>query len=752
MATITVGSSGTTYTLAQFQSALDAAVDGDTITIKANEQVTGSFIARNKGVLSTGITITTDAPSGSLPAPGIRTSPSYAALMPKIKSSGGGANAMQFEASANGYTFKHVQFLHVPNGFNGILRIGANDGTQEFTSQQPYNITVDRCYFKGGPVCGQKHAVELHSGTCTVKNSYFEDIKTVGQDGGCFQGANGTGPYTITNNYLSGGTEPFILGGDDPRRRTLMNITASTTTSASITCSEAGHTLSELALGQEIALTVAGAPHGWVVTTISTITGSGASGSITFPAVSAAPTVGTNTAKAGVICTGLTFRFNYVRNDPLWLSNAVLLTPTGFVATPSTASGSLAAATYYYSVQARHLTECYSGDSANNGFSRRTAEAPGALLTVPGKVTLSWSSVPNAEQYIVWRGTSALTPTVFKIVTGATSLVDDGSVTWTAGTPHGPSELQSKNLLEIKACQNAQIDSNIFEYVGTHSANALGKALWIKSTNQDGLGPWTKSRNITIEKNIFRHVNGFLLVHGREVPSGATFAYPGTLDGLIVRNNLMYDSNQNWGTIIPSDTYAMTITSAHNCVIDHNTLINKTSGSFGGLMTTDSTDEHLIGFVCKNNMMRKEAFGIHDETGVEGTNALDAATSGGYTFTKNAIANAGSGLYGASNFYEDNATWESEFVTYAADGIGADFHIKGISAYHNAGLDGKDLGADIDLVLIATANVLTGTSDNASSGSAVGVALVLGVGSSSVVSTLDRRIKTSKHTGRVFAR
>src|SRR6266567_3687216 len=65
------------------QAALSAAQPGDVITLEAGATFTGSFTLPNKTGIGW-ITVRTSAPDSSLPAPGTRVTPSYAAVMPKI--------------------------------------------------------------------------------------------------------------------------------------------------------------------------------------------------------------------------------------------------------------------------------------------------------------------------------------------------------------------------------------------------------------------------------------------------------------------------------------------------------------------------------------------------------------------------------------------------------------------------------------------------------------------------------------------
>src|SRR5688500_11418741 len=70
----TVCASGCQYT--NLQPAIDAAVPGDTILLRAGATFTGNYVLRNKNTTSTAfITIRSDAPASALPAAGVRLVP-----------------------------------------------------------------------------------------------------------------------------------------------------------------------------------------------------------------------------------------------------------------------------------------------------------------------------------------------------------------------------------------------------------------------------------------------------------------------------------------------------------------------------------------------------------------------------------------------------------------------------------------------------------------------------------------------------
>lgn len=696
---------------ATIQAALDAAVAGDVIKCRPNYLFIEN-LSWTKNPASD-VIVTTQSSLSLLPTAGVRTSPAYAAFMPRIQSVGGGATTVQIGVGASHLKFQHVEFPEVPGGYNAIICVGYGDATQAFASQEPHHITVDQCYIHGGNLCGQKRGIEPHGKTVTVTNNYFDDIFSVGQDSQCVGGYNGHGPLVVTNNRMCGGTEPFMLGGGDPSIRTLMVITSgASATGANVSCTEASHTLSELTVGQELAVKVAGT---WRFTTVATITGAGATGSLTWASVGGVPDL-PGDVRAGVILSGLTFERNLIEHKAHW-ATGILSTPTGVTATASTSSGTLPAGTYYYTRQAIS-TGGYQGTVLSSQQSGQVS----ATLGSAGRITITGAAVAGATSERVWRGTvsGVMTHYVLASSVGA-SVVDNGSLTWIAAVPDAATVASIKNLFELKAVQNASIKGNIFRW-NLHTVD-VGFAAWVKTANQDGTAPYLQSKNITMELNIFQHVDGFLEVSGREVGDSDPTKMPGPLTNFIVRNNLVIHSGYR------GNGFAMIVANgAVGVNIDHNTILHKDTGTSGGLLTMDSDGEHLVGFSLTNNMVRKGTYGIHDPWG-EGVVALNLAAPGN-VFTKNAIADGTVGVYGAANFFETNTAWEAEFVNYVEDGTGADFRLKVTSPYHLAGTDGKDLGADVVAVLAETSGVDTGGASSIYSGAATATSTALGVGKS----------------------
>jgi hypothetical protein len=207
-ATIVVAAGG------KLQTALDAAKPGDVIMLAAGATFTGNFTLPAK--IGTGvITLRSSAPDSALPGPGVRMTPAYAALLPKIVSTNSLA-ALRTLAGAHHWRLQFLEFPWTLLGYGEMLRIGEGGAPQISLAQVPYEIEVDRVYVHGSPLYGQKRGIALNGRSITIRNSYISEIKAVGFDAQAIGGWNGPGPFTIENNYLEGAGENFLLGGSDP--------------------------------------------------------------------------------------------------------------------------------------------------------------------------------------------------------------------------------------------------------------------------------------------------------------------------------------------------------------------------------------------------------------------------------------------------------------------------------------------------------------------------------------------------------
>ena len=196
------------------QAALDAAQPGDTILLQPGATFTGNFVLPAKGG-SSYITIRSAADDSLLPGPGARMTPAFAGQLPKIRADRGPALA-----TATAATYWRLQFLELlpaPGALTAnLLELGGTGNAQFEMSMVAAHLVVDRCYFHGDAVEGQRRGIALNSADTQVVNSYFSDFKGVEQDTQAVAGWNGPGPFLIENNYIEAAGENIMFGGSDP--------------------------------------------------------------------------------------------------------------------------------------------------------------------------------------------------------------------------------------------------------------------------------------------------------------------------------------------------------------------------------------------------------------------------------------------------------------------------------------------------------------------------------------------------------
>jgi hypothetical protein len=205
-ATITVKAGG------DLQAALNAAAPGDTVLLQAGATFSGNFTLPNKSG-TTYITVRSSAADTSLPPAGVRISPTYASLLPKLRS----PNTASVIKTASGAHHWKLQFLELQansGGYGEIVRLGS--GTETVLANQARELVLDRVYIHGDAKLGSKRGIALNSGKTSIVNSYISDIKATGMDTQAICGWNGPGPYPIENNYLEAAAENIMFGGAEP--------------------------------------------------------------------------------------------------------------------------------------------------------------------------------------------------------------------------------------------------------------------------------------------------------------------------------------------------------------------------------------------------------------------------------------------------------------------------------------------------------------------------------------------------------
>jgi hypothetical protein len=245
------------------------------------------------------------------------------------------------------------------------------------------------------------------------------------------------------------------------------------------------------------------------------------------------------------------------------------------------------------------------------------------------------------------------------------------------------SDINVKNLFELKNGQRLTIDGNIFE--NNWLAAQAGYAIVLTGRSQDGLAPWSVVQDFSFTNNIVRHVASAINILGKD------YRYPSGISTRIVfRNNLFEDvSSKNYG----GDGRFMLINGGVDITVDHNTIIQD------GYSVLYADTNPVQQFTMTNNIAPDYSWAIMGG-GTSPGNGTITAFFPNSTFLRGVWAGSNSAIYPTGNYFPASLTAVG-FVNLA----GGDYHLSSGSLYRNAGLDGTDVGANIDKILAATAGV-----------------------------------------------
>ncbi len=593
-ATLRVCASGCAYS--SLQNAIDAAVAGDTILLRAGETFVGPFILRAKPASSQWITIRSDAADSELPAAGVRLVPSgksgantSRALLPRLVGQGGALKTTPVVRTASGAHHYILKFLEIDGaanlGFETLISLGTDT-----TSTTASDIVIDRVYAHGHTYKGIKRGISLNSVRCDVLNSYISDVKAVNADAQAIASYNGAGPFRIVNNYLEGAGENILFGGSDP-------------------------------------------------------------------------------AVTNLVATNVEIRHNLITKPLAWQS-AILAAPGSPRAVSSTTAGYLATGVHYFKIVALMNTD------NSVAVSTPSAEVSATQSASSRSMTVSWSAVPGADRYRVYRGRSAGGETLYLETSSAvTSFTYTGGSEKSGSPPSSGTKWTIKNLVELKNAQQVTIDGNIIENVWV--AGQYGYALVLTPRNQSGGAPWVRVRDVTITNNVIRHASGVLQLSGRDSLNTSQQTQRITL-----RNNLLYDINpQKWGGL--AKVFLMGEGPA-GVVIDRNTVIHTNSSVVYPYGTQDVT-----GFVYTNNISLHNTYGIMGEGGRPGQYTIDMFFPGS-NITNNVLAGGPASSYPTPNSFPTVTQWNASFANAAA----ANYRLLSTSVFYAAGAGGTVPGVN----------------------------------------------------------
>lgn len=369
-----------------------------------------------------------------------------------------------------------------------------------------------------------------------------------------------------------------------------------------------------------------------------------------------------------LVTSNIIFRGNYL-SKPLAWRGPIIATPANVAATVVAAGGSLAAGTYTYRVAAR-----VPAGQTTTANSAASAEISATVAVAGAGVTISWTPVVGASDYVVY-GRTAGAENIYW--TTASPYFTDTGAAGKSGSAPGATLWFVKNLFELKNAQDVLIEGNVMENLWV--AAQTGYPVVFTPRNQGGTAPWAVVQRVTFQHNLVRHSAGVFNILGVDNLQPSQRA-----NHIVVRDNILDDVNTSWG----SGSRPFQMGDGPDAVtIDHNTIISNDT-SIVWLYGVPST-----GVVYTNNMSPHNSYGIMGSGSSSGTTAINAYMPGAVV-AGNVLAGGSASRYPTGNFFPTVAAWQSAFVNYAS----GDYHLTAASSYKAAGTDGLDLGANVDVI------------------------------------------------------
>src|SRR2546425_9759241 len=256
-----------------------------------------------------------------------------------------------------------------------------------------------------------------------------------------------------------------------------------------------------------------------------------------------------------------------------------------------------------------------------------------------------------------------------------------------------------KTLFELKNAARVLVDGNVLENAWNDYFQS-NSAAGITLTPRAGTCgcSWHVVKDVTITHNIIKNTTSGFTNMGTD-NNGTTQP----LQRVLLKDNLFVNigayPDVAWGmqgmfhyTSTPSGSGFSDVT------IDHNTVLVSHVNAFYNMYIFGGGGASFQNFVFTNNIALSGG-GLNGNT----LNTLNSYYPG-YIFTKNAMVGGTDNPYPGGDFFPSSYDPGVGFVSYAR----GDYHLSAPSPYKNAGTDGKDLGADVDAVLAATAGVAAG--------------------------------------------
>ena len=382
---------------------------------------------------------------------------------------------------------------------------------------------------------------------------------------------------------------------------------------------------------------------------------------------------GADPAIPGLVTEDITVRRNYISRPMSWRDPIV---PTPQNVTVAAAAGSLPAGTHGYRVVARRA-------AGGGAVARSTASAQATISVGGGGALVTWSAVPDAEEYIVYgRGRYWVVRT--------TSFTDTGAGGTAGSAPTTPGDVwQVKNLFELKNARRVLVEFNVLENNWLAAQN--GYAILFTVRNQDGACTWCVVEDVEFRFNIVRNVaSGInLLGYDNIHPSAQSRNFR-------IRHNLFIRvttalGGQGW--------FMQAGNEPRDIIVDHNT-IDHDGSTVVYANGTNGALTPIRGFQFTNNATRQGDYGLNGADRSPSTAIAayypDGVVTGNWLQAGNAAA------YPPGNFF--SGSYSSAFVSSAT----GDYRPAAAGVLAGRATDRTNIGADIAILNAGVAGVIEG--------------------------------------------
>lgn len=195
-------------TCSTLQAALNAAVDGDKLTLPADAECVGHYTYSGK---RTNVILTTATP---LPAEGVRVTPETARHFAALIASNS-QPALDVKAFASGLRLVGLQFRSADATKLTYMLVSLGPVVHSLDSLA-HDLTLDRVYMQGHDSLQLQRCVAANAARVVIVNSWLAGCHYKGSDAQAVIAWNSPGPFKIVNNYLEGSGENVLFGGADP--------------------------------------------------------------------------------------------------------------------------------------------------------------------------------------------------------------------------------------------------------------------------------------------------------------------------------------------------------------------------------------------------------------------------------------------------------------------------------------------------------------------------------------------------------